>query len=359
MAFSTPAPVPDRETAPPGTFPVRVAVAGARRVRAGTGPFLALHAASAGATVCGALTTRPESAALAREWFARQGLDLPVHHDLEELVSEGHPEALLISTPAGTHEPFLLAALEQGIHVLCEKPLLASPQTGRRGNGGPGATAERCRVIARAFQEKGLVLRETCQWPFTLEAFRKLHPGFSIRKASRFRMLLAPPPGDGHPRLVETLSHPLSLLQAVGPQHPSLSGIRFEEPRGARGPLHVFFCYSGSGLRFDCEVILAERREEPAPAEFSFDDRLCRRTIRQPGYRSFFDRGPEEGGEGTGEQTVPLEDPLRSRVKAFLDDVLFSRGAGRIGHNRLQPDLDRPMVERQALLEELLFAHAG
>ncbi|MFQ5749999.1 MAG: hypothetical protein ACE5H3_11160, partial [Planctomycetota bacterium] len=222
-----------------------------------------------------------------------------------------------------------------------------------------GSTAERCTRLARAFQEKGLVLRETCQWPFTLEAFRKLHPGFQLRKASRFRMVLAPPPGEGNQRLVEALSHPLSLLQAVGPLHPSLSGIRFEEPRGPRGPLQVFFRYSGSGLRLDCEVVLAVRREEPPPAEFSFDDRLCRRTIRQPGYRFFFGRGSEEGGQEAGEPPVAIEDPLRSRVKAFLDDVLFSRGAGRIGHNRLQPDFDLPMVERQALLEELLFAYDG
>jgi len=336
-----------------------VAVVGARRVRAGTGPFLALHAAAAGAGVCGALTTGAESAAQAREWFRGRGLELPVHHDLDELISEARPDALMISTPAGTHEPFLRAALEKGLHVLCEKPLLAGPRTGPRGEGGPGSTAEGCRVLARAFQEKGLVLRETCQWPFTLEAFRKLHPGFPLRKASRFRMLLAPPPAEAHVRLVETLSHPLSLVQAVGPLHPSVSDIRFEEPEGPRGPLRVFFRYSGSGLRFDCEVVLAVRREEPAPAEFSFDDRLCRRTVRQPGYRFFFDRGSREGGGEAGEPSVALEDPLRSRVQAFLDDVLFSRGAGRIGHNRLQPDYDLPMVERQALLEELLRAHDG
>ncbi|PSN17943.1 oxidoreductase, partial [filamentous cyanobacterium CCP5] len=41
----------------------------------------------------------------------QQGLDLPAL------------QAVVVATPAATHEPIIRAALERGLHVLCEKPL--------------------------------------------------------------------------------------------------------------------------------------------------------------------------------------------------------------------------------------------
>ena len=39
------------------------------------------------------------------------------------MLDEEPLDALIISTPNDTHCPITLAALEKGLHVLCEKPL--------------------------------------------------------------------------------------------------------------------------------------------------------------------------------------------------------------------------------------------
>jgi predicted dehydrogenase len=43
--------------------------------------------------------------------------------DSETMIKETGPEALIIATPSQYHESIVRSALEQGIHVFCEKPL--------------------------------------------------------------------------------------------------------------------------------------------------------------------------------------------------------------------------------------------
>jgi predicted dehydrogenase len=45
------------------------------------------------------------------------------HDDLESLLDEQRPDVLHVCTPNNLHAPQALAALERGIHVVCEKPL--------------------------------------------------------------------------------------------------------------------------------------------------------------------------------------------------------------------------------------------
>jgi predicted dehydrogenase len=45
------------------------------------------------------------------------------HDDWRSLVGTGGLDAVLIASPAGTHVEIVLAALEAGLHVFCEKPL--------------------------------------------------------------------------------------------------------------------------------------------------------------------------------------------------------------------------------------------
>lgn len=46
-----------------------------------------------------------------------------IYRDYRELLASGNVEAISICTPPSTHEEIAVAALEKGIHVLCEKPL--------------------------------------------------------------------------------------------------------------------------------------------------------------------------------------------------------------------------------------------
>jgi predicted dehydrogenase len=44
----------------------------------------------------------------------------------QELLASGLCEAVIVATPNDTHHPIVMAALERGLHVMCEKPLALS-----------------------------------------------------------------------------------------------------------------------------------------------------------------------------------------------------------------------------------------
>jgi myo-inositol 2-dehydrogenase / D-chiro-inositol 1-dehydrogenase len=67
------------------------------------------------------------AAALARE----VGVD-GVHRDGLELIAEPAVEAVVVASSPETHEVLVLACLEAGKPVLCEKPLATSAEAGRR-----------------------------------------------------------------------------------------------------------------------------------------------------------------------------------------------------------------------------------
>ncbi len=304
------------------TPPLRVAVIGARRVRQGTGPFLALQAAAAGAEVVGVWGTREASAAEAAVWLGERGVSCPAFTDWIDLLAEAEPQALVIAGPHGTHAEWLARARGARLHVLCEKPLE------------PGRPAPE---LARDFAAAGLVLRENCQWPCTLADFRRLHPQLDLAAASRFRMRMSPPMA-GVQAWVELLSHPLSLLQAVAPGPVELLSPRFLDGATLR------FGWRTARQELSCEVLARVTDAYPRPAEYAFDDHLMRREVEEPGYRFFF-------ADGAGRR-VEAEDPMPRSVAAFVRDATVARDDHRA-------PMDEDLVRRQGLFDRILAAWPG
>jgi len=296
-------------------------------VRAGTGPFLALQAARAGAQVEAVLGTRPGSVREAAEWLAERGLRVRPYTDYRELFEDVQPEVLIIASPLGTHRPWLQAGLDVGAHVYCEKPLITAP-------------AETAHAMARAYAAAELVLAENCQWPHVLPAFRALHPDVDPAQATRFRMLLAPPE-RGLARWQESLSHPLSLLQEIAPGPAELSDVRFQEAGSDAPDARLHFTWKTLDRTLDCEVVLEDLDTWPRPAEFALDDALCRRRIRAEDYAMRVQSGEDPP------RSVALPDPMEASLRAFLARVDVVRRGG-------TAPLDEALVRRQALLERLL-----
>jgi predicted dehydrogenase len=63
-------------------------------------------------------------------WGRQTGLD--AFASFEELVEEGRPEAIVVATPPHSHADLCVAALEAGLHVLCEKPFVADVMQANR-----------------------------------------------------------------------------------------------------------------------------------------------------------------------------------------------------------------------------------
>jgi predicted dehydrogenase len=57
---------------------------------------------------------------------------IPIHADLSSLYASVKPDLVMMATPIHLHSPHTCFALEQGSHVLCEKPLAATVSAARR-----------------------------------------------------------------------------------------------------------------------------------------------------------------------------------------------------------------------------------
>jgi predicted dehydrogenase len=87
------------------------------------------------------LTAAQQAADLAEELL---GMRPAVFSDHEELISSGAVDALDVVTDPSVHHLVAVPALDEGLHVICEKPL--------------GLTVRACRAIVEAAERSGVVL---------------------------------------------------------------------------------------------------------------------------------------------------------------------------------------------------------
>ncbi len=216
------------------------------------------------------------------------------------MIASESLDALAILSPKDTHEKYLRAACEAGLHVLCEKPFIAL--------GEDGCAAERSQDIVDAFREKGLSLWENCQWPFTLPAYAALFPQVlsSDRVPRSFEMRLAPTRRDGS-MVEEVISHALSLLQAAcGAEEAEVDGIRFEAL--APGGVRLCFDFATPRETVACRVDLIPRDGATPSMGYGFDGQFGERSVEPETYALSF--------QGDGRE-VRMDDPLGLMVESF------------------------------------------
>ncbi len=269
---------------------MKVGVIGARRVRQGLGPYVVRHLVALGAEVPCFLASRAETIPETERATGARG-----YTELDRMLGSHRVDALAILSPAESHEHYLAGALASGLHVLCEKPLVW-------GGAGLGVRAA---AVERAYREAGLGLRECCQWPCTLPAFRALHP--DVGPVRSFRMRLSPSTREPRQMLGDSLSHPLSLLQALAPGPSEVADVRF--PRLAPGSLELAFVWQALGGAVAVEIEFVTREQPPREAGYGVNGRWAERRIRASDYAfTFHDAGRE----------VPVPDPLRTLLRDFV-----------------------------------------
>lgn len=308
---------------------MRVAVVGARRSRDGLGPFVARDLAAAGARVAALVATTEASCAEAVDQVERfTGVRPCAHLDVEALLAAERLDALAICSPHETHAAILERALDAGLHVLCEKPLVWG-----------GDAAARSARLARRFAERGLVLFENCQWPYTLPAFARLHPGSLDRVPRSFAMFLEPA-GRGAEMLADALPHPLSLLQRLAPADaPHLEDVRLTPQTGGE-QLSLRFTYAAGCARVTTRIELRRSRRRPRETRLEIDGCSARRCVAPDDYALSFE---------TDGRATPLDDPLTALVADFV-----ACAAG--GHDPEALRRTREIAARAAMLEVLVNA---
>jgi predicted dehydrogenase len=241
-------------------------------------------------------------------------------------------DALAILSPSDTHDEHLQRAVERGLHALCEKPLVW----------GRGDLARRAAGVVAGFAKRGLLLYENCQWPFTLAAFERLHPGALAAPPSRFRMELQPA-SQGVSALADSLPHPLSLLQALVPgDAPAIDAFDAAAATGS-SPLTLRFRYRSGGRSCVVEVALIDSEQLPRHAAYAIDGRLARRVVAPETYRLSF---------AASDRIVPMDDPLSTLVADFVARL---RSPDEVDRRSRARDIE----QRMGLLAELARAYAG
>jgi predicted dehydrogenase len=82
-------------------------------------PAVKSHAQAELSAICG--RNRERASEMAAKY------DIPqVFTDYQEMIARGGLDALIVSTPDDLHYPVTMAALDKGLHVLCEKPIASS-----------------------------------------------------------------------------------------------------------------------------------------------------------------------------------------------------------------------------------------
>lgn len=307
-------------SAPSGPSPAsdapRIAIIGVRTLRQGLGEHFARWLVAAGAQVPAFVARTPESAEAGRVVLAKHGIDARGFTSLAALLDAEPVDAVVIASPAETHADHLVAALAARLHVLCEKPLVWGLED----------VAEAAVELEDRFESEGLILAEHCQWPETLGAFEALHPGVLDEALESFEMELAPSSLGGE-MLVDALSHPVSLLQAILERHaswmgwgdaPSLEAVRFSTR-------------SEDARRIDVELDLRDAMDEPIaarirlthtpnqprPAAYAVNGRRADRIVDPADYSMRL----ADLSDPAAPRYVPLLDPMQTAVAKFVAAV--------------------------------------
>jgi predicted dehydrogenase len=278
-----------------------VAVVGARRKRQGTGAFVARAFAKAGAEVRAIVgTTRETVDDACRSLEERYGIRCRGYTSLGDCLERETLDAVAICSPPEAHAAALQLVASRGLHCLCEKPLLAGKDLGRRAE-----------AIAGIFRERGRLLATITQWPYTLDAFRRLHPDVDFKRIpERFAMRLSPT-RLGRDAAFDSLPHVLSMLHALSDR----GTLCYDDG----SPLQATSRAEEMVFRFDwvtelggivTEVELVHCPEPPRPASYAIDGRVARREVRLADYAMEF-----VAPDG---RRVPLDDPLEALVADFV-----------------------------------------
>ncbi len=103
----------------PESRPLRAAIVG-------TGAIANAHAAAIAATSAAELVAVADRTPASASAFAERWGDPAVFGSLDELLASGRVDVLHICTPPSVHAEQAIAALDAGLHVICEKPAALS-----------------------------------------------------------------------------------------------------------------------------------------------------------------------------------------------------------------------------------------
>jgi hypothetical protein len=299
-------------------MPFRVGIIGARRRSQGIGQHVARHLAGLGAQVAAIVGTSPQTLALAREQLQQlYGIAAQGYLSVAEMLAREPLDAVAICSPYEHHLEHLRQALEAGVHVLCEKPLVFGP------HGDPVAAAQ---PLLHAFAARDRVLMVNQQWPYTLGAFGQLFPeSRARRRPPRCVEVWLSPDACGAEMVPAALPHALSLLLAVAPaggEARQMEVLPREVEAGQVVAARVQLAYEHSLGVTELITYLRRVAAPPRPAAYALDGLTVHRVLEMPQYQWYLETGSSprrlRGTRDAAPRKLAIEDPLRTLLADFL-----------------------------------------
>jgi hypothetical protein len=292
--------------------PLRIGIIGPSRTRNGTGPFVARFFEESGARVIAVAASTPASSERSAATLRREfGHDIASYPSAGAMMARAELDAVAVCSPTEDHGRQLKAALEAGLHVFCEKPLLWC---------GDGRDPARAADLVRGFTRKRLVLHHNTQWRFVLHDVRRLLGERRVLGTHLLEVSLAPP-APGPTMHLEAGPHAISLMVALG------ATGELEETRAR---------WNESGTHLEVAMIARRRVEplaariilqscaaQPRPAQLAFDGCRVDRVVTS--------LDPYALALRCDGRVLPIVDPVLRSVRAFLRDVRVD-GCDRAAH---------------------------
>lgn len=281
----------------------KIVVIGARRAKQGIGQFVAGWFADLGCDVVGVVGSRPETIAQVQSTLKTEyGIDCRGYENVAEALAAEKPDIAALCTPIRFRQSHLPAIMETGVHCLCEKPFCWSdPATDRRF----------VENVAANFVRKNRLLKLITQWPFTLDAYYRVHSEQTGAAIERFEMNLSPVTA-GLDMVVDCASHPISMLRRLMGSG-TAENCRARFLRGDRSHLRLDFAYRHRAGETQVGLDFALCPTRPAPAGFAINGcGVTREVDIAAGYAQYF---------RSGDLRVEVADPTRALIADFLRGV--------------------------------------
>ena len=285
----------------------KIGIVGAARRHQGIGPYIARVFDQLGHEVTAIIGTSQTSIDKTISHLKQQyGISTQGYTNLKSLLDQHKIDILVISSPPDTHLTYLGKALQNGLHVFCEKPLwwpnnenLLPPLQDYQ------LAIQDCLDLAK---QKQCYIHLNTQWPYTLRDFNRLYPGIITNEITQFAMSLSPQ-SQGVTMLVDAASHGLSMLyQLVGVGE--INNIAMTQT--ANKDITVSFDFQHQRGIIKTTFSYIKSHAIPKPASFTINNCKVDRTVSLPEYQIKLQ---------SNKRSVAIQDPLESSIQDCISCI--------------------------------------
>lgn len=294
---------------------IRIGIIGPGRQNNGIGEYITKYFHYAGADILAVVASSQDSAIMhASKLKNNYGITCIAYSSAKEMFSSETLDAVAICSPAELHLEHLLLALENSVHVFCEKPLVWEK--------GGEIEAVGYKLI-REFRKARLIMHHNTQWVYTLPYFEFFYG--RINKKDPLSVIVELAPSSSHPATIikEAAPHANSILLALGARGSAFNISFFSDRFNSRtdGGLEVSFNILGKNRNvINARYVFRSVKTQPRPASYSINGRRVHREIDFPNYITYMCAEKRDA-------RVQF-DPLYASVSHFLKkiDHLNSKG---------------------------------